>query len=62
LNPVSASLLNAIDENTDQRSGEALLVDIAAAINFPDTDAFLKHGATALKEMNDLGLIIGTRS
>lgn len=62
LNPVSASLLNSIDENTDNRSGESLLLSIADAINYPDTDTFLAHGTSALQEMNELGLITGTRS
>ncbi len=62
LNPVSASLLNALDENAAGRTGKELLTDIGVAINYPDADAFLEHGAAALREMRKLGIITGTRT
>ena len=61
LNPVTAGLLNAIEENRDGKSGEQLLRDIAAAINFGDVDAFIAHGKAALEEMRQREIVIGTR-
>ncbi len=61
LNSVSASLLNAIEENDAERSGEEMLREIAAGINYSNVDAFIKHGAATLKEMRDLEIITGTR-
>lgn len=61
LNPVTANLLNALDENTAGRSGEELLRDIASSINYPDVDAFVAHGKTALSEMRQLEILTGTR-
>ena len=62
LNPVTASLLNAIEENEAGRSGEDLLREIAANINYVNVDAFIKHGAAALKEMRQLEILTGTRA
>ena len=62
LNPITASLLNAIDENDAGRSGEELLREIAANINYVNVDAFIQHGSAALKEMRQLEILTGTRS
>ena len=62
LNPVTASLLNAIEENAANRTGEELLREIASAINYLNVDAFVKHGAETLKEMRQLEILTGTRS
>lgn len=62
LNSVSASLLNAIAENDSGRSGEELLREIAATINYKNVDAFIQHGVATLIEMRDLGILAGTRS
>jgi len=62
LNPVTASLLNAIEENVADRTGEELLREIAAEINYLNVDAFIKHGAAALEEMRQLEILTGTRS
>ena len=62
LNAVTAGLLNAIDENDAGDSGEALLRRLAADINFPDPDAFIAHGLTAMQEMRSLGIITGARN
>lgn len=62
LNPITASLLNAIDENESGKSGERLLQEIAASINYLDVDAFIKHGAAALNELRGLEILTGTRS
>ena len=62
LNPVTASLLNAIDENVADRTGEELLCEIAATINYVNVDAFIQHGAAALEEMRQLEILTGTRT
>lgn len=61
LNPITASLLNAIDENQTASNGEKLLRDIAGSINYPDVNAFLAHGKAALEEMRQLEILTGTR-
>ncbi len=62
LNPVTASLLNAIEENVADRTGEELLREIAATINYVNVDAFIQHGAAALEEMRQLEILTGTRT
>jgi len=62
LNPVTANLLNAIEENVADRTGEELLREIATTINYLNVDAFITHGAAALKEMRQLEILTGTRS
>ncbi len=61
LNAVSAALLDAVEFNEEQQSGEQLLRSLAAKINYPDADALVAHGAEALKEMRELGILTGTR-
>lgn len=60
LNAVTAGLLNAIENNNDQRSGEAMLRELGAQISYPDIDALIRHGADALQEMRQLQILIGT--
>ena len=62
LNAVTAGLLNAIEENDADQSGEALLRKLAADIDYPDTDAFIAHGLAAMQEMRSLDILTGTRS
>lgn len=62
LNAVTAALLEDIENNTAQLSGEALLRQLAAKINYPDADALVEHGAAALREMRQLDILAGTRS
>lgn len=62
LNPVTAGLLNAIAENEAGRTGEQLLREFASEINYPDVDAFIDHGTTALHEMRQLGILTGVRA
>lgn len=62
LNAVTAGLLNAIQENESGQAGEALLRKLAADINYPDVDAFIEHGVTALLEMRSLDILTGTRN
>jgi hypothetical protein len=61
LNAVTAGLLNAIEENDASLPGEALLRKLATDINYPDVDAFIEHGASALHEMRSLDILIGAR-
>lgn len=62
LNPVSAGLLDAIENNEQQLTGEALLRDLAARANFADVDAFVGHGAAAMAEMKKLNIVTGGRA
>ena len=61
LNPVTARLLEAIDNNDEQKTGEALLRALADEINYSDADALVQHGAAALDEMRQLEILTGTR-
>ena len=61
LNPVTARLLEAIDNNDEQQTGEALLRSLAAEINYADADALVRHGVAALEEMRQLEILTGTR-
>ena len=61
LNAISAALLDAVEFNEEQLSGEQLLRSLAAKINYPDADALVAHGADAFKEMRQLGILTGTR-
>ena len=61
LNAVTAALLDAIENNDQQLSGEALLRQLAVTINYPDTDALVQHGAAALREMRERDILAGVR-
>ena len=60
LNAVSAALLEEIEQNRNL-TGAALLRQLADKINYPDVDALVQHGAVALAEMRQLGILTGTR-
>jgi hypothetical protein len=62
LNAVTAALLDDIDNNSEQLSGEQLLRALAKRINYPDANALVEHGAAALHEMRRLEILIGTRA
>lgn len=62
LNPVTAGLLDAIENNPESLSGEAILRKLAEQANYPDLDAFIRHGAAALDEMRQLNVLIGART
>ena len=62
LNAVTAALLDDIENNAAQLTGEALLRELATRINYPDADALVQHGAAALREMRDLDILVGTRN
>lgn len=61
LNPITARLLEAIDDNDAQLTGEALLRALAQEINYADADALVEHGAAALEEMRQLEILTGTK-
>jgi hypothetical protein len=62
LNAMTAGLLDAIENNMDNKSGEALLRTLARAIGYPDVDALIGHGAAALNEMRQLEILTGTQT
>ena len=62
LNAITAALLDDIENNENNLSGKELLRALAEKINYPDTDALVAHGADALREMRQLGILAGTRS
>ena len=61
LNAVTAGLLDAVENNSDGLSGEALLRELAKTIHYTDVDALLKHGSDALEEMRQLEILTGTK-
>ena len=62
LNPMTAGLLDAIDNNEHGSTGRSLLKTLAKQTNYPDVDALIAHGAAALEEMRRLEILTGTRS
>jgi hypothetical protein len=61
LNAVTAALLEAIESNKDNKSGEELLRDLAETIHYSDVGALIEHGADALEEMRRREILTGTR-
>ena len=61
LNPMTAALVDAIDNNVNDASGDRLLRELAAATSYPDPDAFVSHGAAALEEMRQKEILTGAR-
>ena len=61
LNPLTAGLLDAIDNNDSALSGEALLRQLGEAIQYPDIDSLVAHGHAAMQQMLDLDILVGTR-
>lgn len=61
LNAVTAGLLDAIENNRGNKTGDKLLRELAATIQYPDVEALVKHGAIALTEMRQLDILTGTR-
>ena len=62
LNPLTAGLLDAIENNAGGHCGEALIRQLGETIGFPDVDALVVHGHEAMREMLTLGILVGTRS
>ena len=61
LNPITAALFEAIENNAAGNTGEQLLRGLAAATRYPDVDAFVAHGADALEEMRQLEILTGAK-
>ena len=61
LNPLTAGLLDAIDNNDASLTGEALLRQFGAFIQYPDIDTLVAHGEAAMQQMLDLDILVGTR-
>ena len=62
LNPVTAGLLGLIESNENNKTGRELLRELAAAMSYPDVDAFVDHGHAALQELKAAEILIGTRT
>ena len=62
LNAVTAALLDAVENNDHNRTGEQLIRGLAETIQYPDVDALIGHGGDALREMRQLEILTGTRS
>ncbi|MGI9237084.1 MAG: HvfC family RiPP maturation protein [Woeseiaceae bacterium] len=61
LNAVTAGLLDAVENNSANSSGEMLIRELAKTVKFPDVGAFVQHGKDALNEMRRLQILTGTR-
>jgi hypothetical protein len=61
LSPISAALLDAIAQNESRESGEQLLRSLARTSGYPDEEALVRHGADALGELREMGILTGTR-
>lgn len=59
MNPVSARLLQLIEDN-EAASGRELLQTLAAEMSYPDVEALIVHGRTALEEMRQAEILLGT--
>ena len=60
LNPVTARLLQLIDENENERSGRELLLALAEETEYPDPESLITHGLAAMQEMEQSEIILGT--
>ena len=58
LNPVTARLLEMI-QNNSSATGRELLLQLAEEISYPDPDALITHGAAALQEMRSAEILLG---
>jgi hypothetical protein len=62
LNPVTAALLDAIDRNESEQTGEQLLRSLGEALGFSDIEQFLRHGEAALDNFRQSTILLGTKS
>lgn len=62
LNPVTARLLQLVDDNPDGLSGEAIIRVLAGEMNYPDPDSLIVHGADALRQMKAVDIVLGARA
>jgi hypothetical protein len=61
MNPVTAALLDAVENNQAALSGDELLRELATKIHYPNVDALISHGVDTLLEMRKLGILTGTQ-
>ena len=60
LNPVTARLLEMIDNNASA-TGKELLTQLAQEIGFPDTEKMIEHGRDAMLEMRQSEILLGVK-
>jgi hypothetical protein len=60
LNPVTARLLQLIDENDQGKSGKDLLLALAVEMNYPDPESLFQHGLEAMQQMHASAILLGT--
>lgn len=60
LNPVTARLLEMIDNN-ESATGRSLLTQLAEEIRFPDTDKLIEHGHDAMRDMRRSEILLGVK-
>lgn len=60
LNPVTARLLELIESN-ETESGRELLQKLAQEISYPNVDALITHGASAMEDMRNAEILLGVR-
>lgn len=60
-NPVTARLLALISSAETGLNGRSLLLQLAEELQYPDPEQLLEGGLTLLKQLRDLGIILGTR-
>ena len=60
LNPVTARLLQLIDENDDEKNGKELLLVLADELNYADASVLVTHGNDAMQQMKQSEILLGT--
>jgi len=60
LNPVTARLFELIESN-EIETGRELLQKLAQEISYPDVDALITHGASAMEDMRRAEILLGVR-
>ncbi|ANO51695.1 HvfC family RiPP maturation protein [Woeseia oceani] len=60
LNPLTARLLEMIADNQEGHNGRDIILGLAQEIAYTDQNALLEHGAVALGEMREAGILLGT--
>ena len=60
LNPVTARLLQLIEENNEHKRGKDLLLNLASEMNYADPESLIAHGHEAMLEMLESEILLGT--
>ena len=60
LNPVTARLLQLIEENNEQKRGRDLLTVLATEMSYADPGSLIAHGHAAMLEMLESEILLGT--